>query len=162
MDNDHMRERLAQIVSRTAGAFIGARWGDNLSDAGSAAAWQYRDDLAAGRIDWSSAHRAAKRGLALLDAGDDRQAEMRLWLATDLLMAALERGAHMKAPAPAGRRGRPKSKDMDQLASAVKATGLTGVGGIRAAIRAEPDLRRLLKNSTDAALAEALRRRKGK
>lgn len=112
MDADALRRRLSGLARKTATATaLGpfAYW-----DGDKAAERQVRDDFAAGRAHWRSAHSAAKLGLDALDKDDRQGASEFLWIATDFYISALERRIRQEdlqvLGKPAAKRGRPQKK----------------------------------------------------
>jgi hypothetical protein len=112
MTPDQLRRRLTDLRDKTASAealpapawWVGDRAGKR----------RVLDDWKAGRVSWQAAHESAKDGLAALQNGNRKIAEICMWNANDLYVASLElwlekvRPSDMpKLTAPAGRRGRP-------------------------------------------------------
>jgi hypothetical protein len=110
MTADRLHRRLTRLADATASAakLRPASWwvGD--------VAGQRRvlDDMAAGRLNWSSANKMARLGLKALAEGDLEMAEICAWSATDHYIAALEARIRPDDMNELGRinkrRGRPK------------------------------------------------------
>lgn len=111
-DEASLRSRLDRIRQTTAGAkhLPPAAWWDG----DTAGERQVRDDIAAGRLYFQTAHRNAVEGLAALDAGNMAIAEEHGWEAYHYLVTALIgrlRPSDLEVlHKPAKKRGRPAGK----------------------------------------------------
>ncbi|ESY37894.1 hypothetical protein X747_24850 [Mesorhizobium sp. LNJC384A00] len=88
IDSDPLFDRLTMMVEKTrsAEALEIAGWWDG-DVAGKRRAL---DDMAAGRLQWRSAHDFAVQGLEALETGDRDGALVCAWASTDLYIAAIE------------------------------------------------------------------------
>jgi hypothetical protein len=108
-----LKERLMLLLQKTTGAER-LRWRSGYWVGDKAGERRVLDDMAAGRLHWSSANNMARRGLEALGDGDIEMAELCAWTATDHYLAALEvrvRPSDMKVlNRPSQLRGRPRKK----------------------------------------------------
>ena len=77
------------------------------------------DDMRAGRLHWSAAHRHAKHGLDALEAGDIELAQACAWTAADAYISALEVMVTKLRPSERGtidRSARPRGRPRKKLA----------------------------------------------
>lgn len=110
MDSEMMRRRLEGMKAKTQGAAdqpAGGWWVGDISGER-----RVKDDWAAGRLVWRSAHQNACWGLEYLDKNDMEMAEICMFQAIDFYIEALEirvRPSDLEVlDKPAKRRGRPK------------------------------------------------------
>ena len=106
---DLLRSRLEALLQKTHTAAQLPSGGFWVGDV--AGERQVSDDIAAGRLNWRTAHRFAASGLQALDADNLELSQIYAWAATDLYVAALEarvRPSDLQVLGKAAkRRGRP-------------------------------------------------------
>ncbi|TIL80626.1 MAG: hypothetical protein E5Y89_09030 [Mesorhizobium sp.] len=109
-NRDPLFDRLTILVEKTSSAEAIGPGGWWVGDV--AGKRRVLDDLAAGRLNWQSAHDFAEQGLKALEAGNREMAETCAWAAMDMYIAAIEKRIRPEDRRALGqaskKRGRPR------------------------------------------------------